>query len=77
LEFVSAKSNIALLGPPGVGKTMLAVALAVTACQAGFSIYFTTLDDLVIVDLCRHRDYAEVVVGVGSRSHGLVGGLSA
>ncbi len=26
---------------------MLAVGLAVTACQAGFSIYFTTLDDLV------------------------------
>lgn len=47
LEFVRAKSNIALLGPPGVGKTMLAVALAVAACQAGFSIYFTTLDDLV------------------------------
>jgi DNA replication protein DnaC len=42
-----AKSNVALLGPPGVGKTMLAVALAVTACQAGWSIYFTTLDDLV------------------------------
>lgn len=47
LEFVRAKSNIALLGPPGVGKTMLAVALAVAACQAGFSIYFTSLDDLV------------------------------
>ena len=26
---------------------MLAVALAVAACQAGLSIYFTTLDDLV------------------------------
>jgi DNA replication protein DnaC len=47
LEFIDAKSNIALLGPPGVGKTMLAVALAVSACQAGYSIYFTTLDDLV------------------------------
>jgi DNA replication protein DnaC len=47
LEFVRAKSNAALLGRPGVGKTMIAVALAVAACQAGFSIYFTTLDDLV------------------------------
>ena len=47
LEFVRAKANVALLGPPGVGKTMIAVALAVAACQAGFSIYFTTLDDLV------------------------------
>jgi DNA replication protein DnaC len=47
LEFINAKSNIALLGPPGVGKTMLAVGLAVAACRAGYSIYFTTLDDLV------------------------------
>lgn len=47
LAFVEAKSNIALLGPPGVGKTMLAVGLAVAACQAGYSIYFTTLDDLI------------------------------
>ena len=47
MEFIRAKANVALLGPPGVGKTMLAVALAVAACQAGFSIYFTTLDDLV------------------------------
>lgn len=47
LEFVERHANVALLGPPGVGKTHLAVALAVAACQAGFSVYFTTLDDLV------------------------------
>src|SRR5918911_187677 len=47
LGFVRAHSNVALLGPPGVGKTHVAVALAVAACQAGFSIYFTSVDDLV------------------------------
>jgi DNA replication protein DnaC len=47
LGFVRARSNVALLGPPGVGKTHIAVALAVAACQAGFSIYFTAVDDLV------------------------------
>jgi DNA replication protein DnaC len=47
LAFVEAKSNAALLGPPGVGKTHIAVALAVAACRAGFSVYFTTLDDMV------------------------------
>jgi len=47
LQFIDARSNIALLGPPGVGKTHLAIALAVAACQAGHSIYFTSLDDLV------------------------------
>jgi DNA replication protein DnaC len=47
LAFVQAKANVALLGPSGVGKTHLAVALAVAACRAGFTIYFTTLDDLV------------------------------
>ncbi|MFG2149634.1 IS21-like element helper ATPase IstB [Streptomyces sp. NPDC048696] len=47
LAFVEAKANAALLGPPGVGKTHIAVALAVAACRAGYSIYFTTLDDMV------------------------------
>lgn len=47
LSFVEAHANLALLGPPGVGKTHLAVSLAVSACQAGYSAYFTTCDDLV------------------------------
>jgi DNA replication protein DnaC len=54
LGFVRAHANVALLGPPGVGKSHLAVALAVAGCQAGFSIYFTSLDDMV-----RHLAVAE------------------
>jgi DNA replication protein DnaC len=47
LGWVTGKANIALLGPPGVGKTHIAVSLAVAACQAGYSVYFTSVDDLV------------------------------
>ncbi|WP_129670220.1 IS21-like element helper ATPase IstB [Phytoactinopolyspora endophytica] len=47
LEFIEHQSNIALLGPPGTGKTHLAVSLGVAACQAGYCVYFTSLDHLV------------------------------
>jgi DNA replication protein DnaC len=47
LSFVQRKENVIFLGPPGVGKTHLAVALAVKACRAGLTIYFTTMADLI------------------------------
>jgi DNA replication protein DnaC len=47
LTFIRQKGNVIFLGPPGVGKTHLAVSLAVKACQAGMSIYFTTMEDLI------------------------------
>ena len=40
-------SNVILLGPPGVGKTHLGVALAEAAIQAGFGAYFITAHQLV------------------------------
>lgn len=39
--------NVILLGPPGVGKTHLAVALGVKAADAGHRVLFMPLDRLV------------------------------
>jgi DNA replication protein DnaC len=47
LAFIRQQANVFLLGPPGVGKTHLAVALAVKASQAGISIYFTSMEELM------------------------------
>jgi DNA replication protein DnaC len=47
LTFIRQKGNIIFLGPPGVGKTHLAVSLALKACQAGITIYFTNMEDLI------------------------------
>jgi len=47
LTFIRQQGNIIFLGPPGVGKTHLAVSLALKACQAGISIYFTNMEGLI------------------------------
>jgi DNA replication protein DnaC len=47
LTFIRQQGNIIFLGAPGVGKTHLAVSLALKACQAGISIYFTNMEDLI------------------------------
>jgi DNA replication protein DnaC len=42
LDFAAAKENVVFLGPPGTGKTHLAIGLAIRACQAGHRVLFAT-----------------------------------
>lgn len=46
LAFITTSTNIVFLGPPGVGKTHLSLALSVKALEVGYSVLFTTLAHL-------------------------------
>ena len=47
LGFVDRAENVILLGPPGVGKTHLAISLVVAAAEYGRRVYYGTLAGLI------------------------------
>ncbi len=47
LNWIDAHVNILLLGPPGIGKTMVAVGLGLEAINAGYSVCFERMASLM------------------------------
>jgi DNA replication protein DnaC len=56
LRFIDNRENVLFLGPPGVGKTHLSIGLGVKACEAGYKVLFTTLNDMVSILMASMAD---------------------
>ena len=57
LSFVESRENLILLGPPGVGKSHIAIALGIEAVSADYNTLFITMDELA------NRMYASLADG--------------
>ena len=76
LGFVERNENVVLVGPSGVGKTHLAIALGYRAAQAGIKTRFTTAADLLLTLTTAHTQNQlkgvmhRAITGIGKRRGG-------
>lgn len=47
LSFIDRKENVIFLGPPGVGKTHLAISLGIKVCEGRYTVLFFTANELI------------------------------
>ncbi len=47
LDFIEAHKNVIIIGPPGVGKSMIATGIGLNACNAEYKVLFINAKDLV------------------------------
>jgi len=61
LGWIEERSNVCFLGPPGTGKTHLAIALALKACERGYRVAFATAQEWVSrLEQAQDRNQLEV-----------------
>lgn len=56
-DFVERRENVIFVGQPGTGKTHLAIALGLKACEHGLDVRFTTVQDLAAQLRAAHADH--------------------
>ena len=47
LDFLEARENVIIIGPPGVGKSMIATGIGMKAVEAGYRVLFTNAKEMI------------------------------
>ncbi len=73
LAWIDERANVCFLGPPGTGKTHLAIALAMKACEHGYRVAFATAQEWVSrLEAAQDRNGLEAELRRLERYHVLV-----